>query len=128
MPFCVENVRKYGLERLGGDIRCLGLSYADIHAGFEDPSLVIETFTKVGKELIESAGVDVLLAGEGPLGLLLHRNGIHRVFDVPIIDGFATTLKAAEMLVSLRRSSGMSVARRGYFHHRPEQQRIDELK
>tara|TARA_Y100001934_G_scaffold21429_1_gene24272 strand:- start:441 stop:566 length:126 start_codon:yes stop_codon:yes gene_type:complete len=22
----------------------------------------------------------------------------------------------------------MSVARRGYFHHRPEQQRIDELK
>jgi hypothetical protein len=47
---------------------------------------------------------------------------------VPIIDGFATTLKTAEMLVSLRRSSGMSVSRRGYFHHRPRQERIDELQ
>ncbi len=128
MPYYVENVRKYGLERLGGDIRCLGLSYTDIHAGFEDPSLVIETFSKVARELMETAGVDVILAGEGPLGLLLHKNGIHRIDDAPIIDGFATTLKTAEMLVSLRRSSGMSVARRGYFHHRPPQQRIDELQ
>ena len=77
---------------------------------------------------METAGVDVILAGEGPLGLLLHKNGIHRIDDAPIIDGFATTLKTAEMLVSLRRSSGMSVARRGYFHHRPPQQRIDELQ
>jgi allantoin racemase len=128
MPYYVDNVRKYGLERLGGDIRCLGLSYAEIHAGFEDPRLVIDTFSRVARELIETAGVDVILAGEGPLGLLLHTNGIHRIEDVPIIDGFATTLKTAEMLVSLRRSSGMRVARRGYFNHRPPPQRIDELK
>lgn len=128
MPYYVENVRKYGLERLGGDIRFLGLQYSDIHAGFEDPTLVIETFSRVARELIQTDGVDVILPGEGPLGLLLHRNGIHRIDEVPIMDGFATTLKQAEMLVSLRRTSDMRVTRRGYFFQRPLQTRIDELQ
>jgi Asp/Glu/hydantoin racemase len=128
MPYYVENVRKYGLEKIGGDIRFLGLQYSDIHAGFKDPTRVVETFSRVAREMIETDGVDVLLAGEGPLGLLLHSNGIHRIDDVPIMDGFATTLKTAEMLVSLRRTSGMSVTRQGYFSQRPPQQRIDEVR
>lgn len=128
MPHYVENVRKYRLDGLGGTIRHIGLEYADIHKGFADPAPVIAAFEGVAREMIEAHGVDVLLAGEGPLGLLLHRNGIHRVDEVPIVDGFATTLKNAEMLVQLRRSSGMRVARQGFFFNRPAQQRIDELQ
>ena len=128
MPHYVENVRKYGMDHLGGPIRALGLAYADIHKGFADPQPVIETFTRVAREMIETDGVDVLLAGEGPLSLLLHSNGIHRIDEVPIVDGFATTLKAGEMMVGLRRSSGMTVTRQGFFSNRPSQQRIDELQ
>jgi Asp/Glu/hydantoin racemase len=128
IPHYAENVRKYGLGDLGGPIRHLGLAYADIHKGFEDPTAVISTFMRVAREMIETDGVDVLLAGEGPLGLLLHGNGIQRIDEVPIVDGFATTLKTAEMLVGLRRSSGMSVTRQGFFFHRPPQQRVDELQ
>ncbi|HWX48499.1 MAG TPA: aspartate/glutamate racemase family protein [Roseomonas sp.] len=128
MPHYVENVRKYGLENLGGPIRHIGLAYADIHKGFEDPRPVVDAFTRVARELIESEGVDVLLPGEGPLGLLLHTNGIHRIDEVPIMDGFVNTLKAAEMMVQLRRTSGLSVTRAGFFHNRPPQQRIDELQ
>lgn len=128
MPHYVENVRKYRLDGLGGTIRHLGLEYADIHKGFQDPAPVIEAFTRVARGMIETQGVDVLLAGEGPLGLLLQRNGIHRIDEVPIVDGFATTLKTAEMLVQLRRSSGMRVARQGFFFNRPAPQRIAELQ
>jgi Asp/Glu/hydantoin racemase len=128
MPHYVENVRKYRLDGLGGTIRHIGLAYADIHKGFQDPTPVIEAFTRIAREMIETQGVDVLLAGEGPLGLLLHRNGIHRIDEVPIVDGFATTLKTAEMLVQLRRSSGMRVARQGFFFNRPSPQRIAELQ
>ena len=62
-----------------------------------------------------------------PLNLLLQRAGVQRVDDVPVIDSFATTVKMAEMLVSLKRSSGMSVTRQGYFYAQPSQGRIDEL-
>src|SRR5690606_20303380 len=109
-------------------IRCLGLSYPQIHEAFQDPTLFIETFTRVAEEMIETCGVDVLLAGEGPAGLLLQRNGIHRINEVPIIDGFATTLKTAEMLVQLRRSSGMRVTRNGYFFNRPPEERMEAVR
>ena len=128
MPYYVDNVRKYGLDQLGGPIRCLGLPYADIHKGFDDPKPVIEAFMRIAREMIETDGVDVILPGEAPLGLLLQRNGIYRVDEVPIMDGSATTVKTAEMMVQLRRNSGMRVARQGYFYNRPPQQRIDELK
>ena len=128
MPYYVENIQKYGLQAHGGPIRWLGMPYEAIHKAFEDPTAVIEAFMRIAREMIQTDSVDVILPGEGPLGLLLQRNGIQRVDEVPIMDGFATTLKTAEMLVSLRRSSGMRVARQGYFSNRPSQQRIDELQ
>ena len=126
LPLYAENVRLYGLERLGGPTALLGLTYDDVHRGYSDPTQVIEAFTRAARKLMEQ-GVDVILAGEAPLGLLLQRSGIHRVDDAVVIDGLATTLKTAEMLVGLRRSSDMRVTRRGFFHARPPEERIDEV-
>lgn len=126
-PHYTSNVRKYGMDQLGGPIRHLGMKYESIHAGFDDPTPVIDRFREVAREMIATEGVDVILPGEAPLGLLLHSNGVHRVDDVPIVDGLLTTLKTAEMLVQLRRMSGMSVTRQGFHFNRPPQERIDAL-
>ena len=126
IPYYEENVRKYGLERLGGPVRHLGLYFDDVQRGFNDPGPVVEAFTRVVRELI-AEGVNAVIPGEVPLNLLLQRTGVHRIDDVPVIDGLATTVKTAEMLVGLRRCSKMEVTRRGYFHARPSEERIDEL-
>jgi Asp/Glu/hydantoin racemase len=127
VPYYEENIRKYGLERLAGPVRHLGLYFDDVNRGYEDPAAVIEAFTGIVRELI-TEGVDAVIPGEAPLGLLLQRSGVHRVDEVPVIDGIATTVKAAEMLVGLKRCSQMSITRQGYFYARPAAERIDELK
>ena len=126
VPYYAENVRKYGLESLAGPVRYLGLGFRDVYGGFKDPSRVVEAFTRVVRELI-TEGVDVVIPGEAPLGLLLQRAGIHRIDEVPVVDGLATTVKAAEMLVGLQRSSNMRVTRQGSFFARPAEGRIEEL-
>jgi allantoin racemase len=126
LPYYAENVRLYGLERLGGPTELLGLSYDDVHRGYADPKAVIEAFSAAARRLM-AQGVDVILAGEAPLGLLLQRAGVHRIDDAVVMDGLGTVLKTAEMLVGLRRSSDMRVTRRGFFHARPSDERIDEV-
>lgn len=126
IPHYAENIRLYGLESHGGAFGVLGLTYDDVHRGYADPRPVIEAFTVAARKLI-AQGVDVILPGEAPLGLLLHRNGFHRLDEVPIIDGLATTLKTAEMLVGLRRCSDTRVTRRGFFFERPPEARIEEV-
>jgi len=126
LPYYVENIRVYGLECLGGPAELLGLTYDDVHKGFSDPKPVVEAFAAAARRLM-AQGVDVILAGEAPLSLLLQRAGVHRVDEAVVIDGLATTLKTAEMLVGLRRSSDMRVTRRGFFHARPPAERIEEV-
>lgn len=126
VPYYTENIRKYGLDQLGGPVRHLGLQFDDVNRGYDDPAPVIAAFTRVVRELI-AEGVDAVIPGEAPLGLLLQRNGVHRVDEVPVIDGLATTVKTAEMLVGLQRCSHMRVTRQGYFYARPSEARISEL-
>lgn len=126
MPLYAANARTYGLERMAGPVRHLGLSFHDVVKGYEDPAPVVAAFQEAVRALA-AEGVDVVIPGEAPLALLMQIAGIHRVDEVPVIDTLATAVKMAEMLVTLRRSSGMSVTRRGYFFDRPPAGRIDEL-
>lgn len=127
VPYYRENVRKYGLGELGGPVRHLGLYFDDVQRGFAEPGPVIETFTRVVRNLIEEEGIDTVIPGEVPLGLLLQRAGVQRIDEVPVIDSLATTVKTAEMLVGLRRCSNMRITRQGYFYASPSQARIEEL-
>lgn len=125
-PLYAANARKYGLERHAGPVRPLGLTFHDVVAGYADPSGVVAAFTDAVR-VLAGEGVDVVIPGEAPLALLLQRAGLHRVDEVPVIDTLATSVKMAEALVSLRRTSGMRVTRQGYFYDRAPPARIDEL-
>mgnify|MGYP003352760334 CR=1 FL=1 len=57
-------------------------------------------------EMVDRA--DVIVPGEAPLCVLLAKNGINRVDDVPIVDALGATIKMAESMVDLRRSSGLA--------------------
>ena len=127
LPCYVDNIRTYRLEQLGGPTRLLGMSYDDVHKAYSDPTAVLAAFHRAARELINDEGCDVILPGEAPLSLLLQRNGVHRVDEAVVMDGLGTTLKMAEMLVTLRRTSDLRVTRRGFFHARPSRERVDEL-
>lgn len=127
LPCYVENIRNYRLEQLGGPTRLLGMAYEDVHKAYSEPTAVLAAFHRAARELI-AEGCDVILPGEAPLSLLLQRNGVHRVDEAVVMDGLGTTLKTAEMLVTLRRTSGLRVTRRGFFHAKPSRGRVDELR
>jgi hypothetical protein len=44
-----------------------------------------------------------------------------------VLDSIGATIKMAETLVDLRRTSGLAASRKGYFRRRPPAQRIEEL-
>jgi Asp/Glu/hydantoin racemase len=93
---------------------------------FDDPSELIEKFECSARALIKD-GADVIIPGEAPLCVLLANNGITRIDDVPVLDALAATIKMAECMVDLRRSSGAAPARTGYFSDQPPRERVKEL-
>jgi Asp/Glu/hydantoin racemase len=121
-----ENVRRYGLkERLAG-IRPAGIAFSDVVAAFDDPARVIEHLTQAARRLIQD-GAEAIIPGEAPLCVLLMKNGVSSIDGVPIVDALGTTIKMAESLVDLKRLSGTSACRRGYFGAKPPRERIEEL-
>ena len=92
----------------------------------EAPAQVLEVFHENARRLIAD-GADVIIPGEAPLSLLLHRAGITRVDDVPVIDGVAATLKTAEMLVDMKQQLGTWRCTRGYYQAIPPRERVKEL-
>jgi allantoin racemase len=63
-----------------------------------------------------------------PLSLLLARNGVNRVDDVPVMDTLAVALKTAEMMVDLARATGIRHSRHGYFNSVPSTARVDAVQ
>jgi hypothetical protein len=55
------------------------------------------------------------------------KHGVFRVDGVPIVDALGATIKMAESMVDLRRSSGLAPSRRGYFTEKPPRERVREL-
>ena len=47
--------------------------------------------------------------------------------DVPVIEGVATTLKTAELLVDLKQQLGTWRSTRGYYQAIPPRERVKEL-
>jgi Asp/Glu/hydantoin racemase len=92
----------------------------------EAPAQVLDVFHQNARALIAD-GADVIIPGEAPLSLMLHRAGIARVDDVPVIEGVAATLKTAEMLVDMKQQLGTSRCTRGYYQAMPPRERVKEL-
>ena len=121
-----DNVARYGLaERCAGS-RPAGFGFHDVLAAFTHPQPLLERFRDAARALIRD-GADVIIPGEAPLNVLLAINRLNRVDDCPVIDAIGATIKMAETLVDLRRSTGLSPSRKGYFRSRPAARRIEEL-
>ena len=127
IPLYREQMQQYGLERRCGAIKASGLVFKDVLAGFSDPAPVIERFQDAARKMIQEDGVDVIIPGEVPMNMLLACNGITRVDDVPIMDSFAITLKMTEMMVEMKRLTGILPSRHGWMNSVPGKERLDQV-
>ena len=125
-PLIRENAeRVIAAQRFAG-VRPVGFTFNDVLQAFESPGPLLDKFRESARALIRD-GADVIIPGEAPLCVLLAKHGLNRVDDVPVLDAIGATIKMAEAMVDLRRSSGMAPARRGYFMEKPPRERVKEL-
>lgn len=125
-PLIRENAeRVIPAQRFAG-VRPVGFTFNDVLQAFDEPAPLLDKFRESARALIRD-GADVIIPGEAPLCVLLARNGVNRVDDVPVLDALGATIKMAESMVDLRRSSGIAPARRGYYMDKPPRERVKEL-
>ncbi len=82
--------------------------------GFNKPAPVIESFTSAAMRAIAD-GADVIIPAEGMLGELLYLNGVTRIGMAPVLDVYGTTWAYAQMLASLRATTGLQVGRAWHY-------------
>jgi allantoin racemase len=126
IPLYMEQIRSYGLAESCAAVRPVGFTFHDVLPAFTSPGPLIDRFREAARRLI-AEGVDVIIPGEMPLNVLLASEGVTRVDDVPLVDGLAATMKMTEMMVELRRVSGMSASRHGWFNAQPKRERLDQV-
>lgn len=126
VPLYQEQIGLYGLKERCAGIGPVGFAFHDVLAAWDDPAPLLERFERSASALI-AQGADVIIPGEMPLNILLARNGVTRIRDVPILDGIAVTLKLAEALVDLRRSVGLAQSRSGFMSAAPPRERLDQV-
>lgn len=122
-----RNVERMGLASRFVGAHDVGFGFNDVLAAYAgDPAPILDRFRTAARALI-ARGADVIIPGEAPLCLLLSRNGVNEVDGVPVLDALAAVVKTAEMMVGLRRATGVSPCRRGYFQAKPPRARLKEL-
>ena len=125
-PLIQENAEKLILPGRFAGAHYVGFSFNEVLKAFDDPAALLDKFRASARALIR-AGADVIIPGEAPLCVLLARNGVNRIDEVPVLDAIGATVKMAEAMVDLRRSCGVYASRRGYFMDRPPRERVKEL-
>ncbi len=127
IPLYQEQVRNYGLESRCAGVVASGLSFKEVLPAYQTPGPLIERFQEAARRVIRETGADVIVPGEVPLNLLLAMNGINRVDDVPVVDGLTSTMKMAELMVDLHRTTGIRHSRHGWFNSVPSSERVDQV-
>jgi Asp/Glu/hydantoin racemase len=122
-----RNVERMGLASRFVGAQDVGFGFNDVLAAYAgDATSLIERFRESARKII-ARGADVIIPGEAPLCLLLARHGVSEVDGVPVLDAVTATIKAAEMMVGLRRTTGAKPSRRGYFRAQPPRARVKEV-
>jgi allantoin racemase len=128
VPLYQEQIAAYGLQDRCAVVRkAEGITFQDVLAGYTDPAPAIAKFETAARAMIRNDRADVIVPGEVPLSLLLARNGVSRIDGVPIMDTLACCLKMAEMMVDLKRTTGIWQSREGFFNAAPSKARMDEV-
>jgi allantoin racemase len=128
--FWLEQMRQWGVAERFAGIAAAGVSFDDVVGAHVDPQrrqAVVETIVRHGERFVQESSADVIIPGEMPMNLLLAKANVHQIGGATVMDGIATCFKMAETLVGLRRVAGMSPSRRGYFHAKPDPERVDQV-
>jgi allantoin racemase len=122
-----RNVDRMGLSSRFVGASDVGFTFNDVLAAYAgDAAPLIAKFQESARKMIDR-GADVIIPGEAPLCLLLARHGVAEVDGVPILDAVTATIKMAEMMVGMRRVTGVAPSRRGFFRSQPQRARVKEL-
>lgn len=125
-PRIARNAARLGIPGRFAGCFPAGFAFDEVLGAFENPDEVLEKFHASARKAI-AAGVDAIIPGEAPLCVLLARNGIQNIDGVPIVDALAATIKMAESLVDLRRTTGLRPCRNGHYGEQPPRQRVQEV-
>lgn len=130
LDFWPEQLKAWGLSDRFAGIEHAGVSFQEVLAAHTDRSTrdaVVGRIVEQGEKLVRETGADVIVPGELPLNLLLTVAGVRSIAGATVIDGIATSFKFAELLVDLRRVSGMKPSRHGFFHDAPDLRRYEQV-
>lgn len=109
----------YGIsERLAGAV---GVSPAidefSLEGDIKESLEIIANF-KLACLIVIEAGAEVIIPGDGVMNEFLVRNNVTEVAGVPVLDSIGVLFHHAEMMVKLRRSTGLNVSR-SHFYAKP---------
>ena len=123
----IENAKQYGLgERIGphGRVPVDGKVMQQALEGQAGPFL--DAFVATARDVI-AQGSNVIIPNEGLTNEILYHQGVHEIDGVPLIDSHGLIFKMAEMLVDLRKTSGLRTSRKGYYYARPPAEVVERL-
>jgi allantoin racemase len=114
-----EEIARAGLGSRAAPHALVDVEYANVVEAFAKPGRLVDAFTSAARRAL-AGGADVLIPGQTIMAEVLWQNGVHRIDAAPVVDAVGVTVKMAELLAGLRRSSGMSASRRGYWGTPPD--------
>jgi allantoin racemase len=130
LDFWPEQLRAWGMESRFAGIEHAGVGFRDVldaHMNPQRREAVVGRIVEQGEKLVRETGADVIVPGEMPMNLLLSECGVTQIAGATVIDGIAASFKMAELLIDLRRTSGMRPSNHGYFHASPHPGRFDQV-
>ena len=129
--FWPDHIAALGLADAFVGVRLAGVDFHEVVAAHGDQdgrAKVLERIVASGERMVKELGANVIVPGEMPLNLLLADAGISSIAGATVIDGLALSFKTAEMMVDLKRTSGMIASRAGWGHNAPDKKRVAQVQ
>jgi Asp/Glu/hydantoin racemase len=116
-----EIVQRYGFAERVVAVEAMDppIREFELDEAFAGSPELVERFAAQARRMV-AAGCDVIIPAEGVVNTVLVRNKLHSVDGTPVLDSYGALLAFAEMLVQLRRRSGLAVGRRGIYAQPPD--------
>lgn len=123
--FYAELVHKYGLQERAAPLVSFELPLDELEAALAgDPTNCLNRLREAGREAV-AKGAEVLLLGCGVLNLIAVRNQVNQIEGATLLDVSGALMKMTEAMIALRRVSGVSVSRSG-FYAKPTAEQLDK--
>lgn len=123
----VEFIDQNGQTKNFAGVMAAGFTFEELKAGLIKPAPVIAKFRESAAAFARRTGADVIIAGEMPLNVFLASNGVHRVGDIPVLDGCGMVVALAEVMADFSRKFGLRHSRSGQKSQSVSKERLAEV-